>query len=106
MSVPVGSKPADTVITALPLLSAVADDVYVPPVSVTEPVGVGLPDPPLTATVTMVDCAVVILAGDGVTVTVGTVVVVAAAQPVGWLRRTVRLPVGLTAPVAPINISG
>jgi len=35
------------------------------------PVGVGLPLPPLTATVTESACAGVMLAGDGVTVTVG-----------------------------------
>ena len=38
---------------------------------VTEPVGVAAPLPLLTVTVTMVDCAVVMLEGDGDTVTVG-----------------------------------
>ena len=46
----------------------------------TEPVGVA--PPPLTVIVTMVDCAVVMLVGDGVTVTVGVVVVAAVAQAV------------------------
>ena len=82
VSIAVASEPPGTVIVALPLLSVVAAEVYVALVSVTEPVGLGLPDPPLTVTVTIVDCAEVILAGEGVTVTVGAVVVV-VAQPVG-----------------------
>ena len=44
-----------------------------PLVNVTEPVGVGLPFPPLTATVTVNGCAVVMLDRDGVTETVGVV---------------------------------
>jgi hypothetical protein len=40
---------------------------------VTEPVGVGLPLPPLTATITVKACAVVMLDAEGVTVTVGVV---------------------------------
>jgi hypothetical protein len=58
-------------IVAPPLVSIVAADVYPPPVSVTEPVAVGAPIPPFTATVTVVPCTVVMLDGDGVTVTVG-----------------------------------
>jgi hypothetical protein len=38
---------------------------------VTEPVGVGLPFPPVTATVTVNVCAVVMLVADGVNVKVG-----------------------------------
>ena len=53
-----------------------------PLVKVTAPVGVGLPVPPLTVTVTIVDCAVVMLEGDGETVTAG--VASGAVQPVGW----------------------
>jgi hypothetical protein len=60
-------------IVALPLLRVAAADVYVPLVSVNDPVGVGLPVPPLTATVTLSACAVVMLEADGVTVTVGVV---------------------------------
>ena len=58
---------------ALPLLRIIAAEVYPPPMSVTEPVGVGLPLPPLTATVTVKACAVVMLDEDGVTDTVGVV---------------------------------
>jgi hypothetical protein len=42
-------------------------------VRVAEPVGVGLPLPPLTPTVTVRGCAVVMLDDDGVTVTVGVI---------------------------------
>ena len=41
--------------------------------NVTVPVGVGLPAPPLTTTVTVRGCAVVMLVADGVTVSVGVV---------------------------------
>jgi hypothetical protein len=40
---------------------------------ITEPVGVGLPVPPVTATVTVRACAVVMLVEEGVTVTVGVI---------------------------------
>ena len=76
MLAPTARELPGTVMTALPLLSVVAADVYVPLVMVTEPVGV--PPPPLTVTVTMVDCAAEILAGDGETATVGVVSVVTA----------------------------
>jgi hypothetical protein len=46
----------------------VAADVYTPLVRTIDPVGVGLPLPPLTATVTDSVCAVVTLDADGVTV--------------------------------------
>jgi hypothetical protein len=53
---------------ALPLCKVVAEEVKPPPVSVTVPVGAGLP---LTATVAVNPCAVVMLGEDGVTVTAG-----------------------------------
>jgi hypothetical protein len=71
MSVPVASDPAGTSIVALLLVSVVAADVYVPLVRIIEPVGVGFPLPPLTATVTDTASAVVTLDEDGVTTTVG-----------------------------------
>jgi hypothetical protein len=43
----------------------------VPPLNVTFPVGVGLPEPPLTVTVTPSDWVVVMLVEAGVTVTAG-----------------------------------
>jgi hypothetical protein len=47
---------------------------------------VGVPLPPLTATVTVVPCNVVMLDGDGVTVTVGvTFVTVTVFDPVAPL---------------------
>jgi hypothetical protein len=45
----------------------------VTPKRVIEPVGIGLPLPPLTATVADSVCAVVMLDGLGVTVTVGVI---------------------------------
>jgi hypothetical protein len=45
----------------------------VPLLRATVPVAVGYPLPPLTAIVTVNGCAVVMLADDGVTVTVGVV---------------------------------
>jgi hypothetical protein len=56
---------------AAPLLSVVAEEEYVPLVSVTEPVGVAWPELPLTVTATVRSCAVVMVAAPGVTVTVG-----------------------------------
>jgi hypothetical protein len=58
-------------IAALPLTSVVAAEVYPPPLSTTDPVGVELPAVPATATVTVKACAEVMLVGAGVTVTVG-----------------------------------
>ena len=58
---------------ALPLDNAVAEDVYAPLLSVTEPVGTGLLPPPLTATATERACAEVMVDNDGVTVMVGVV---------------------------------
>jgi hypothetical protein len=58
-------------IAALPPLKVAADEVYPPPLTVTEPVGVPLlPD---TETVTVSAWAVVILEEEGVTNTVGVV---------------------------------
>jgi hypothetical protein len=65
------SELAGMLIVALPLISVVADEVYPPPVRVTVPVGVGLPFPPLTATITDSACVVVMLEAVGVTLTVG-----------------------------------
>ena len=59
----------------LPLVRVAAAEVYVPLLRITEPVGVGLPLPPLTTIVTVKDLAVVILNADGVTVTVGVALV-------------------------------
>jgi hypothetical protein len=75
-SSPIASDPAGTVMLALPLTSAVAADVYPVLESVTDPVAVGFPPPPLTATVTINACAVVMLDAPGVTVTVGVLVAV------------------------------
>jgi hypothetical protein len=74
MSEPVASDPAGMLMMALPPVKAVDAEAYPPPVSVTEPVGVGLPPPPLTAMVTVKPCALVMLLEDGVTVTVGIIV--------------------------------
>ena len=60
-------------IVALPPVRVVAAEVNPPPVTVTDPVGVGLPLPPLTAAVTVRGCAVVMLDAEGVTDTVGMV---------------------------------
>ena len=75
MSLPNASNPAGILIVALPLLRAV-EFVEKPPVPVriTEPVGVRLSLPALTATVTVNPCIVVMLVEEGVTVTVGVVV--------------------------------
>ena len=56
---------------ALPPLNWVALEEYAPLLSFTVPVGVGLPEPPLTATFTFRSCAVVMLLDAGFTVTVG-----------------------------------
>ena len=60
---------------ALPPLSVAGAEAKPPPVSVTEPVGVGLPLPPFTTTVTERGCTVVMLEEAGVTVTVGVIFV-------------------------------
>ena len=73
VSAPVASEPAGILIVAVPLLSAVATEVKPPPLSTTVPVGVGLPLPPLTATVTERLCVVAMLDADGDTVTAGIV---------------------------------
>jgi len=73
VSFPVVNEPAGTPIFALPLLSATAAELKLPEVSVTDPVGVGLPLPPPTAIVTVNAWVVVMLDADGVTTTVGVV---------------------------------
>jgi hypothetical protein len=89
VSFPVPSTPAGIAIVAVPPLSAVAADSYPPPVSVTVPVGAGLPLPPLTTAVTVSACVVVMLIADGVTATPGVifagVVTVTTAAPVALL---------------------
>ena len=64
-----------------PLASVCAPEEYVPPVSVTVPVGV--PEAPETVTGTESDCTVVMLEDAGVTVTVagGGAVTVTVAEP-------------------------
>ena len=69
-SLPVDSDPAGMLIVKLPPTNVVVAEVYPPPASVTEPVGVG---EPFTAIVTDSVCAVVMLVDDGVTDTVGVV---------------------------------
>jgi hypothetical protein len=85
---PTESAPAATLKVAEPVAS-VFSVLYVPLVSVTDPVGVGLPLPPLTETVTVKACAVVMLDEDGVTTTVGVVftrvTVTAEDEPVAVL---------------------
>lgn len=68
---PAGNEPAATLMVAFPEASTVAAEAYVPLERVTEPVGVGLPLPPLTLTETLKACAVVTVGAEGVTVTVG-----------------------------------
>jgi hypothetical protein len=57
-------------IAALPTPRVVADEVYPPPLSITEPVGMGVP---VTVTITVSGWVVVTLDGEGVTDTVGVV---------------------------------
>ena len=58
---------------ALPLLSVTGEEMYFPLPSVTMPVGIALPLPPLIATVTVNACPVVMLKRDGVTETAGEI---------------------------------
>jgi hypothetical protein len=87
--VPTGREPAGTLIVTLPLLSAVAAEVKLPLFRTTVPLGVGLPVPPFTATVTVNACAVVMLVADRVTVSTGViftcVTVTAEDMPVALL---------------------
>ena len=71
VSVPVASDPAGMLMVALPLCKVVAEEVKPPPVSVTVPVGAGLPLTRLTATVAVNPCAVVMLDEGSVTATAG-----------------------------------
>ena len=87
MSVPAVSELAGMLIVALPLLKVIAAEVYPPLLNVTDPVGVGLPLPPFTETVTVSGCAVVMLEADGVTVTVGV--------DLAWVTVTEFVPVAL-----------
>ena len=86
VSLPAARAPAATGMEALPLLNVAAVEVYVPLVKITEPVAA-----PLTVTVTVNDCAVVMLEAEGVTDTVGVtfaggVVVVEPPPPPQALR--------------------
>ena len=73
VSVPTASKPAAMFTVAFPAANVFDAEVNAPLLRVTEPVGTGLPLPPLTATTTERACAVVMLNDDGVTVMVGVV---------------------------------
>jgi hypothetical protein len=75
-------------IVALPLLRVAADEVYPPPVTVTDPLGTELPLPPLTVTVTARLCAVVMLLEEVATATVGVTLV-------GFVTVTVDTPEAL-----------
>lgn len=75
VAVPDASEPAGMLIVAAPLLRTIAEEVYAPLESFTDPVKVGFPDPPLTITATESDCAVVIVVELGVTATVGVIFV-------------------------------
>ena len=70
LSVPAASEPAGTPIVALPPDNGTGSEPYLPIISHIDPVGAGLPLPPLTATVTINGCAVLMLDEEGVTVTV------------------------------------
>jgi hypothetical protein len=82
VSLPNASEPAGIVIVALPAFKVTAVEVKLPLVSVTAPVGAGLP---LTVVMIPSACAVVMLDKDGVAVTVGVVfaevVTVTGAEP-------------------------
>ena len=69
-------------IVALPFVSVAAAEVYLPLVNATEPVGVGLPLPPLTATVTISDCTMVMLDEDGVSVNAAVACVTVTGEDV------------------------
>ena len=88
VSLPTASAPAATGMLVMPPLRKMAVEVKPPPESVTEPAGVALPLPPLTATVTVSACAVVMLEAEGVTATVGVVFA-------GVVTTTVATPVEL-----------
>lgn len=75
IAVPDASEPAGMLIVAAPLLRTIAEEVYAPLESFTDPVKVGFPDPPLTITATESGCAVVIEAEAGVTAIVGVIFV-------------------------------
>jgi hypothetical protein len=71
---------------AVPPTRLVGAEVYPPLERVTLPVAVGFPVPPFTVTVTGSSWAVVMLDGDGVTVTLGvSKVTVTEVEPVALL---------------------
>jgi hypothetical protein len=57
----------------LPLLSAVVAEEYPPLVTTTDPLGVGFPAPPLTATTTESDWSLLRVVDEGVTVIAGVI---------------------------------
>ena len=75
VAVPDASDPPGMLIVAAPLLSTIDEEVYTPLASITDPVSVWFPAPPLTVTATESDCAVVIVAEAGVTATAGVIFV-------------------------------
>ena len=85
VSGPTVSDPPRILMVALPLTSVVGAEVYPPPVSVTVPVGVGFPVPPLTVISTLKACAVVMLDKDGLTVTLGVILTEAVALPLSGI---------------------
>lgn len=73
VSVPVDNDSAGMLMVAFPLLRGAPADVYPPLARVTVPLGTDFPVPPLTATLTVNGCAVVMLVCDGVTESTGAV---------------------------------
>lgn len=89
VSLPTANSPAGMVIIALPFDSVAEGEALAPAVTATEPVGAGLPLPPLTATVSVKGWAAVMLNDPGVTETVGVVF--------GWLTVTAEGDVPMAA---------
>jgi hypothetical protein len=67
LSVPAANDPGGMSMVALPLSSVAVPKFVLPLVNPTAPVGAGSPFTPLTVTVTANGCALVMLAGEGVT---------------------------------------
>jgi hypothetical protein len=84
-------------IEALPLLSVVAAEAYVPLVRVTVPVGIGFPLPPLTVIATGNACAVVMLDAEGETPTWGAAV---CGNRVSWTTDVCEL-----LPLVPVTVT-
>src|ERR1035438_2599308 len=73
VSAPTARAPTGMLIVAAPPASGVAAEAYVPLVRITEPVGVALPNPPLTVMVIGKAVVETMLPADGVTVIVGVI---------------------------------